>query len=157
MSKSDGSSRKHVVIAAAGAFAMVVGLSLTVINSLTPLLGGGRRISPMPALPPLPLPFGDDRDTEVDRAVAPILGPVETDQFPGRLVQAGLQAGDLAHLAIQLRLLDAVAQVGDDLDQPRPRRRIQPKACEDHYWVSVVSRHAVGRDIACWGWPPQGM
>jgi hypothetical protein len=45
---------------------------------------------------------------------------LEAGQLPGGFVKAGLQAGDLAEPAVELGFLDAVAEVGDDLDQRWP-------------------------------------
>lgn len=58
----------------------------------------------------------------------PVAGPVEADEFAAGLVQAGLQAGDLAEPAVGLGFLDPVPQVRDDLDEPQPRRQVQPQA-----------------------------
>lgn len=70
----------------------------------------------------------DDRNSEVDRACGvPVAHPVQADQLSGGRVQAGLEAGGLAEPAVEVGLGDAVAQVGGDLDQPRPDCGLQPQ------------------------------
>jgi hypothetical protein len=56
---------------------------------------------------------------EVDRASWPAaLSHVEVDQLAGRLVQTDLESLDLAEPTVELGLVNALAQVGDDLDKP---------------------------------------
>ena len=54
--------------------------------------------------------------------------PVEADQLLGRAVEAVLESVDLAEPAVELGFLDAVTEVGDDLDQSRPGLGVQAQA-----------------------------
>lgn len=108
----------------------------------------------MNASPPVrhrfPLPadsgssVGDDGDAEIDLAGGAILGSVEADQFAGCFVEAGLQTGDLAEPAVEFGLLDAGAQVGDDLEQSGSRGGVQAQARAADAGVFVFAGGAVG-------------
>jgi hypothetical protein len=59
----------------------------------------------------------DWRDAEIDRSGRQAVAhTVQADQLAGRRLEAGVEASDFAKPAVELGFLDAVPQVGDDVD-----------------------------------------
>ncbi|MEV0074416.1 hypothetical protein [Amycolatopsis sp. NPDC050768] len=75
------------------------------------------------------LRVNDDRQAEVDRpGQLAFAGSVEADQLAGCFIQAGLQAGDFSEPSVVVGFVDAFAEVGDDLHEPRSCAWVEAQA-----------------------------
>jgi hypothetical protein len=78
------------------------------------------------------------------------LRPVEADQLASGFVVAGLQALNLADPAVGLGFLDAVAEVGDDVDEPWAGARVESEAgAADAGLTEMILSRAIGAHRQC--------